>query len=345
MSNTKFDAKSFNPEAFGKYVESVPRLKRNELLKSGAVVGSDELATIFASQTGSHYARIPMFGQATAEVLNYDGQTNLTTSGSNTYERGVFTLGRMFGKKETDFSYDITSGVDFMSQVGKQCASIIDEIDQDVLLSILKGVFNMTGAKNLEFVNNHTYDITAVGEGVVDATTLNNAMQKACGENKDKFTLCIVHSQVATNLENLRLLKFMTYTDANGITRDLALGTWNGRTVIIDDSVGAVEGEDGVTYTTYVFGNGVIERQPLPVKKPFSMAEDEETNGGETKLYHRWRNAYGVKGISYEKKSQASLSPTNAELEMGANWSLVHDGATDYYNHKGIAIARIVSKG
>ena len=42
--NTKFDSKSFNPEAFGKYLESVPRLKRNELLKSGAVVGSETLA-------------------------------------------------------------------------------------------------------------------------------------------------------------------------------------------------------------------------------------------------------------------------------------------------------------
>ncbi len=60
--NTKFDSKSFNPEAFGKYVESVPRLKRNEILKSKAVVGSQTLAELFASQTGSHYARIPMFG-------------------------------------------------------------------------------------------------------------------------------------------------------------------------------------------------------------------------------------------------------------------------------------------
>ena len=100
MPNTKFDNKSFNPEAFGRYVESVPRLKRNELLKSNAVVGSDVLAGLFSSQTGSHYARIPMYGQATADVLNYDGETKLTSSGSTTFERGVFTLGRMFAKSE-----------------------------------------------------------------------------------------------------------------------------------------------------------------------------------------------------------------------------------------------------
>ena len=34
----KFDSKTFNPEVFGRYVERVPKLRKNELLKSGAVV-------------------------------------------------------------------------------------------------------------------------------------------------------------------------------------------------------------------------------------------------------------------------------------------------------------------
>lgn len=33
----KFDSKSFNPQAFGAYVERVPKLKKNELLKSRAL--------------------------------------------------------------------------------------------------------------------------------------------------------------------------------------------------------------------------------------------------------------------------------------------------------------------
>ena len=41
-----------------------------------------------------------------------------------------------------------------------------------------------------------------------------------------------MHSQVATNLENLQLLEYLKYTDANGIQRDLTLATLNGRTVI-----------------------------------------------------------------------------------------------------------------
>ncbi len=46
-----------------------------------------------------------------------------------------------------------------------------------------------------------------------------------------------MHSEVATNLENMKLLKYMTQTDANGIERELSLGTWNGRIVLIDDNM------------------------------------------------------------------------------------------------------------
>lgn len=390
MPNTKFDRKSFNPEAFGKYLDSVPRLKRNELLKSGAVVGSETLANLFADQTGSFYARIPMYGQATADAQNYDGETDIISSGTNTFERGVFVAGRMFAKTEKDFSYDITSGVDFMSQVGNQTVDIIDEIDQDDLLAILKGIFSMTDEASLEFVNGHTYDCTKIDDGKVKETTMNNATQKASKQNKNKFSLSIMHSQVATNLENMRLLKYLTYTDENGITRDLTIGTWNGKIIIVDDSVGeavayeltkdtdvvpgktyyikkvtksaesyevvasptkndiATYYEEYTEYTTYVFGNGVIERQPVPVKVPHEMARDPYKNGGEDTLIKRWRNAYGVVGISYEKKSQKTKSPTKEEMANGANWVLVNDADADnpeYYDHKAIAIARIISKG
>ena len=55
----KFDAKSFNAEAFGKYVERVPNVKKNQLIQSGAVGTNDNAKTALASQTGSLYARIP----------------------------------------------------------------------------------------------------------------------------------------------------------------------------------------------------------------------------------------------------------------------------------------------
>lgn len=43
MPNTKFDAKSFNPEAFKYVVDRVPNLKLNELKKSKALTGNPDI--------------------------------------------------------------------------------------------------------------------------------------------------------------------------------------------------------------------------------------------------------------------------------------------------------------
>ena len=80
------------------------------------------------------------------------------------------------------------------------------------------------------------------------------------------------------------------------------------------------------------------------------MARDPKTNGGEDLLYMRQRKVFAPFGLSYEKKTQASTSPTAAELENGGNWTLVHSGEStasqrSYINHKAIPIARILSRG
>ena len=201
----KFDSKTFNPQAFGKYVERIPQLKKNELIKSGALKGNTEIRNAFSSQTGTAYAILPMYGLLDGEVLNYDGQNDITATTTTTYERGVVVTGRAKAWTEGDFAVDITGGVDFMDNVAQQVSEYFDGVDQGTLLAILEGIFAMTGATNKAFVDNHTYDITAIDTGVCDASTLNSAIQKAGGDNKSKFTMVIMHSTVATNLENLKL--------------------------------------------------------------------------------------------------------------------------------------------
>lgn len=103
-------------------------------------------------------------------------------------------------------------------------------------------------------------------------------------------------------------------------------------------------------YTTYVLGNGSISYEDLGVKVPYEMHRDPKTNGGQDTLYSRQRKVFAPFGISYEKKSQSKLSPTDTELKNGENWSLVHSGESaaasrSYINHKAIPIARIISRG
>lgn len=238
MPNTKFDAKSFNPEAFKYTVQRVPNLKMNEIKKSKALVGNPDIRDVFSSQNGTGYARIAMRGLLEGSAVNYDGSTNITASSTKTFEQGVVVVGRAKGFVEKDFSYDITGGVDFMQNIAEQIADYKDGLDQDTLLAILDGIFHMSGdSKSVEFVQKHTLDITGEATKTVGATTLNTAMNRACGANKKNFSLVFIHSDVATGLENLNLIEHLKYTDKDGIQRDLDLGTWNGKLVVIDDDM------------------------------------------------------------------------------------------------------------
>lgn len=231
-----FDQKNFNGEVFGAYVDQTENLNRNELLKSGAIVEKPQYASLLPDQTGGNYLTIPIKARIGGTANNYDGNTNITAESRETYTQSRIVVGRANGWTEKDFSSDIT-GEDFLP-AAQEIAEYWDDVDQKTILAILKGIFSMTGAGNVDFVTKHTYDVSdnATEYGFKE-TTLNNAIQKALGDNKAKFSLAIMHSKIATDLENLKLLAYMKYTDAQGIERDLTLGTLNGRTVLVDDNM------------------------------------------------------------------------------------------------------------
>lgn len=231
-----FDNKNFNGEVFGAYVDRAENLNRNALLNSGAIVEHEEYATMLPDQTGGNYITVPIKARIGGTADNYDGDTDITADSRDTYTHGRIVVGRAHGWTEKDFSTDIT-GEDFMP-AAEEVAEYWDDIDQATLLSTLKGVFSMTGAGNIAFVNKHTYNTSDNPDAsVFDETTLNNAIQQALGDNKSRFSLAVMHSTVATHLENLKLLAYMKYNDGEGIERDLTLATLNGRTVLIDDNM------------------------------------------------------------------------------------------------------------
>jgi hypothetical protein len=443
-----FNAKIFNGEVFQKYMDRIPNTKLNELLKSRAIVQRQDLAGAMADQVGGNYITTPLKGLIGSAPVNYDGETNIDTHSTKTFSHSRVVVGRANSWTERDFSYDITGGVDFMENIAQQISEYWDEIDQDTLVHILNGVFKMSDTEGAKFVSTHTHDVSSATNtegvaGYMDGTTLNTAIQKACGDHKGKFSMAIMHSFVATNLENLKLLVYLKYNDANGLQRDLSIGTLNGRLVMVDDSMPTIDnytaagvytvtiggtvvtgekfsvageevtvgdtqtptavatalasalgsderytvsrtnavltlteksgkygtGEPVCTtnsvagtitpatttepantpkYITYVFGDGAIEYTNCGAKVPYEMSRDPKTNGGQDTLYSRQRKCFAPYGISFTKYSMQSLSPTDDELEIGANWELVNSneqGTKSYISLKAIPIARIISLG
>lgn len=257
-----FNKKNFNSEVFGKYLETVPRVKQNAFLKAGILRSKPELKTMLVDQVGGNFISVPMTGHIGGDAINYDGSTNITATELDTFLQSMIVVGRSKAWDEKDFSFDIT-GKDFMDEIASQVANYWDDVDQATILAILEGIF---GVSDDDFSSKHTLDISSVtGADKVGASTLNNAIQKCGGANKNIFTMAIMHSQVATNLENLNLVEYLKQTDANGIQKDLALATWNGRTVLIDDDCPTEKVETTAGVYTVTIGGTVASGDEIVV--------------------------------------------------------------------------------
>lgn len=314
----------FNDEAFGQYVNELPAIKTYKFMNSGIVVQDGTIAKYFAGQTGSYSQRIPIYGTATAEEVNYDGETPMGTPGvQDSYSAATVAYGRQFSLKEKDFSFDLIPGADFNAVLRKAIVTIKDDAFEKRLFGITNALFGATEGAEKEFADKHTFDISAEGDGKIGDTTLNNALQKACGEFKGDFSMIAMHSQIATNLENLKLLNYAKGVDANGVIKDLGIATWNGKTVVIDDAMpfDSSLGE----YTTYAFGKGMFGYTNLGAVTPYEPVRDADN--AEDKMYVRYREVLAPRGWSFEGRT-ASMSPTEAELSTAANWKLADNGKT-----------------
>lgn len=227
----KFRDKIFNGNVFEKYLRTLPSTKENSLIKNGLFTVVNKYKSKMSEQAGGYFVTEPIKGRIGGDPVNYDGQTNITSTERPTYMQTKICYGRANAWGEYDFSSEIT-GENFMAEA-QEIKDYWDGERQKTTLSILKGIFAMTGGVNGEFVEKHTYEV----EGNLEADSLNKAGQKALGDKKQNLDVMFTHSVVSTNLEGLNLINFLKYTDADGIERDLTIGTFNGRLVIVDDDM------------------------------------------------------------------------------------------------------------
>lgn len=345
----KFRDKIFNENVFEKYLNTLPSTKENSLIKNGLFTNVNKYGSRLNEQVGGYFITEPIKGKIGGDPVNYDGNTDIGEGKERpTYMQTKICYGRANAWGEYDFSSDIT-GENFMAEA-QEVKEYWDGERQKTTLSILKGIFGMTGGVNGQFVDSHTYEV----EGELQADSLNRASQKALGDKKQNLDVMFTHSVVSTNLEGLNLINFLKYTDADGIERDLTIGTYNGKLVIVDDDMPVEEVEesgegtgDGYSkYTSYVFKKGFFEYEKLGVKVPSEVARNAKEKGGKNELISRIREIIVPYLISYKQTNK--VSPLNTDFENGSNWELANDGATSnkkYVDPKLIPVVRIISRG
>ena len=134
MPTSVFDSKIFNGEVFQGYIDRIPNLNRNELIRSRAVRPRPELATAMAEQNGGNYFTSVLKGNINgSSPQNYDGSTDITSNSTATFKHSRVVVGRMNAWTENDFSYDITGGEDFIENVAQQISEYWEGIDQETI--------------------------------------------------------------------------------------------------------------------------------------------------------------------------------------------------------------------
>ena len=222
----------------------------------------------------------------------------------------------------------VVSGDDPLQAIVDLVADYWARVDQGLVISSLKGIFasaTMAGNKLAiasETIAGQSATTRLNGSTFVDATV-------KLGDRGDRLTAVALHSATEAALRKLDLIDFVP--DSEGKAQ---IKTFQGRRVIVDDNLPTRAGTtDGLVYTSYLFGPGAFARGVAPLESA-PLQGGMGTEGVEiarvpldsdTVLVNRRRYILHPRGVKFTSASVAGDSPTNAELEAGANWSRVFE--------------------
>ena len=315
----------YDAEIFNYDWKNTPDLVLTSMIESGAVVNDSEIAQMISN--GSNFFTVPFYNVLTGTEDVYNGVNSFTGGGLTGGSYSGVVYGRMAKWSAKSFIKDFNSGADPMAQIVAGVANFWIKARQTRLMGILSAVFGITG--NAEWTKHITNIVTATTSATdankIGETTINDACVKACGDNAQDFSLAIMHSVVANRLANLQLLNYSKYTDASGITRNLPIGTINGKTVIVMDNVPVTTNATASAekdYVTYVLGLGAIRYASAPVDIPSEMDRDPNLNGGVDMIYTRVRECFAPYGFSFKGDCTTDVGVPDAVLNASASWEI-----------------------
>ena len=222
----------------------------------------------------------------------------------------------------------VISGDDPMQAIVDLVGGYWARTDEGLIISCLKGMFGAASmAGNLlsiksESVAAQTSATRLNGATFVDAT-------QRLGDSADRLTAIALHSATEAALRKLDLIDFLPDSEGKQQIR-----VFQGRRVIVDDTLPVRAGStDGQVYTSYLFGPGAFAKGVAPLDGA-ALQGGFGTEGVEiarvaldsdTVLINRRRYILHPRGVKFNSTTVAGDSPTNAELELAANWTRVYE--------------------
>ena len=313
------------PEVFTPYTIQ-KTMEKSALIQSGIAENTAEFDALASGP--NTLINMPYWNDLTgdAEVMN---DTDETMPGKITASKDVARKLAFTKSWAANGLAALLSGDDPMGAIADRVADYWTRWYQQILLSILEGVFaSPTMANKI-----HNISDKQGNAALISGKTFLDAAQKM-GDAKDLLVAVMMNSAVETYLAKNNLIEYLPDSEGKPYIRQFL-----GKRVIVDDSMPFVTQNGNKIGVAYLFGYGAIAWgngthpdiiQTEVVRKGLSLA-------GEDVLVNRRLPLLHPRGVKWIETNVEGNFPTLEELEEGSRWERV-------YEPKAIRIVKFVFK-
>ena len=327
----------YDPTIFDQAVDE-KAIELNRFLQSG-IMQTDARIDAMASGPGS-VGDLPFYHSLAVSEPNY----------SNDDPAAKSTPKKITGAKQTYMSAHMNISFSTMD-LARELAS------KDPLGSIIEGIGGWWATNTERRVISSAYGLMAdniannSGDMVHDISVADAATATAAnlisaeaiitagatmGDHAPELKAIAMHSVVYNALQIQQLIQFIP--NARG---EVDIPTYQGKLVIVDDSIKPTPTTNGFKYTTILFGAGSFAygRGTPEVPSELYRAPDSGNGGGQSILYSRSTEIIHPYGFAFKDAAIAGITATLAELEAATSWSRV------FQFRKNVPIAFLVTNG
>lgn len=297
------------PELFTDYVID-KTTEKSEIMFAG-VVENNPMLNGFVADGGITYT-MPKWNDLTGNSQVLSENNDVEVSGITSKSEIATKLLRVNAWGANDLAGAL-AGDDPMKAIGALVSNWWVRDERDIVLSILKGVFDSAGMADL------VLDVSGETNGKIGATVVLDGKQ-LLGDASDLLTMMYMNSAVFTELQKQNLIEYIPASESK-----TNIPTYLGYRVVKDDSITTL-GDN--KYATYLLSKGCIQRGTgIPQSfVPTETDRDSLGSGGRDVLVNRQAKILHPKGISWIGVGNiVDSTPSNVELATGTNWQRVAD--------------------
>ena len=306
------------PEKFSQYVAD-RSTARNTFVNSGIATPDSTVAQLInGTPDGGRFIQLPMWNPLEGEDDTFS-ENDLSVGKITTKEARATLLVRGKAWGATDLAR-VLGGADPMGAIVNLLADWRNAKEQQIFLSILKGILDPTSGA----LKDHVNDISGgTGEAAYISSAATLDTKQLLGDHYDALGMVFMHSATYTYLQKHDMIARTPVFNPAGDTVEIQ--TYLGYAIKVDDGMPV---NDGV-YDTYFLGKGSFIRQDGTPAGLVTTETDRDSLGGKNYLINRWCQVIHPRGFGWVSDgvydNTASPYPSNSDLEKPANWSLVVD--------------------